>query len=186
MASYVFYGHGGREAGTSSGTYVVPPGVTIYFFALDSEILYDSAAAIIRNTLLRAHPNEMAVQGVARDIKRAWDKVPNYKLTGDSNLPDPTGVYLVGTNKSGGPAMPLLHGSSKYLSDLIGGAGKGGVLGNIIYWMACRAAPDNSNNIDDNADAVTSAINGNSMTCIEQASAQGRSPSAVKMIGSWH
>jgi hypothetical protein len=52
--------------------------------------------------------------------------------------------------------------------------------------MACRAAPDNSNNIDDNADAVTSAINGNSMTCIEQASAQGRSPSAVKMIGSWH
>lgn len=183
MATFVIYGHGGRTAGTATGTYVIPKGLSIYFYAKDGEILYDSAATVIKSFLLTGAANEVSAQAAARETKTAFETIPNYRITGDANLPDATGIYLVGQPKSAGPLAPIPHGTSYLLSDIIGGASGGGVIGTAIYWLACRAKPDNAMLTDDNADIVTSSVNGVNASCVEQGLSYGLTPSQVKARG---
>ncbi len=74
--------------------------------------------------------------------------------------------------------------TQKTLSEIIGGAGKG-VIGSNIYWLCCRAAPDNSNNLDDDKDVVTGVFRGKNIGATEEASHTGLTPSQVKQLGSW-
>lgn len=158
MANFAIITHGGRDAGTATGTYVVPPNVTLYFFTKDTELLHASASAIIEDNLLTAHPNELGVRNVAVEVKKAWDTVPNYKMTGDaagSGFRFATGVYQVGQTPAAGPVVPVAPGVTRYLSDLIGGNTGKGAIGIHIYWLACRAAPTKFSGLSAGTEIVT-------------------------------
>lgn len=98
MASYAVLTHGDRAAGTSTGTYVLPPNVTVYFFTADTLLLNSAGGEIIEDNLLTAHPNELGVRAVAAEVKKGWDTIPNYTATGDAAgvFRYATGVYRVG------------------------------------------------------------------------------------------
>ncbi|QYU67372.1 hypothetical protein J4558_20940 [Leptolyngbya sp. 15MV] len=142
MASYAILTHGDRGEGTASGTFVIPPNVTVYFFQPDTQLLNSAGGEIIEDNLLTAHPNEAGVRAIAHETKTAWETIPNYTATGDADgvFRYPTGVYRVGQDPAGGPVIAIPAGTSRRLSDIIGGQ-SGGVLGLHIYWLACRAAP---------------------------------------------
>lgn len=186
MPNLVLYAHGGRGAGTATGTYVIPRGVTVYFFEKDKEFLYDSAAKIIMNTLLSAHPNELAVQGISKESKGQFESIPNYEASGDPNIAG-MGVYLVGTPMATGQLYAIPYGTTKRISEIIGGSGSGGVAGNVIYWLACRDAKGaNSNNFQyqtkDTVMTTTGAINLNAETVVPDT---GLKPSIVRASGTW-
>lgn len=185
MVDVVVTGHGGRGAGTSKGSYVVPKGVTIYFFTKDHTVLYEGASDILMDNLCVNHPRAVAVRNAAVDVKTEYESVPNYVCYGTNDFRDASGVYRVGTNRTAGPMVAIPNGTEKRLSDIVGGSGKG-IVGSRIYWLCCRAAPDNSNNIDDNADVVTGQLTtGDDIGAVEVASAMGLSPSQVKATGQW-
>ncbi len=142
MPSYAILTHGGRGEGTSKGTYVIPPNVTIYFFQPDTQLLNSGGGEIIEDNLLTLAPNELGVRAIAHETKTQWETIPNYEATGDANgvFRYPTGVYRVGQDPAAGPVIPIPAGTSRRISDIIGGQ-SGGVLGLHIYWLACRAAP---------------------------------------------
>lgn len=142
MASYAILTHGGRGAGASTGTYVIPPKVTIYFFQPDTQLLNSAGGEIIEDNLLTTHPNELGVRAVAHETKGQWETIPNYEASGDANgvFRYPTCVYRVGQDPSGGPFLSIPAGRSRRISDIIDGQ-SGGVLGLHIYLLACRAAP---------------------------------------------
>lgn len=147
MANYVVISHGGRDVGTKLGTYVVPKGVNIFFFTEDEQLL-NAGADLIEDALLTPNPDELGVQSVAAEKFSEYETLPNYTATGASTggaFRHPPGVYLVGQSSDAGPVIPMPRGVKKRLSDIIGGASTGGVLGNNIYWLACRAAPINAN-----------------------------------------
>ena len=192
MVDIVIAGHGDRGIGTPAGTYVVPKGVTIYFFTSDSQVLYDSAAELLTKNLCRNHPKTIAIQKLAvqkGEVKREFETVPNYTCYGTDDFNDPTGVYIVGQPMSAGPAIPIPDGQEKRLSDIIGGCSNGGVIGSNIYWMCCRASPDNSNNIDDDKDIVSGSFKAGThnldLGASEQGSNMGLKPSQVKQSGQW-
>lgn len=183
MASWVIYAHGGRDAGTATGTYIVPKGVTIYFFEKDEQYLYNNAAKVIMNTLLTGHPDEAAVQAIAKETKTAYQSVPNYQASGDPNIAG-MGVYLVGLEPAVGQLVAIPAGTKKRMSDIIGGSGRGGVLGDTIYWLACRAAPTNSNvfaaTTGDKIGTSTGVMNLNAVNVTPDS---GLKPSVVRAIG---
>ena len=136
MPNVAIYCHGGRKVGTSMGTYMVPPGVTLYFFTEDTEAMKTNWATYFLERLCRQAPEEEMVKRYAFEIKRAWETVPNYQLKPDAQFRHPTGVYVVGQNVGAGPAVPI--NGPTWLSDIIGGAGRGGPIGSEIYFLACR------------------------------------------------
>lgn len=183
MVDIVVTGHGGREVGAFKGTYVVPKGVTIYFFTNDNTVLYAGASDKLMDNLCRNHPNPLRVQGAAVEIKREFEIIPNYICYGTDDFRDPSGAYEVGRRRNLGPTLPIPNNTQKYLSDIIGGAGGRGVIGSNIYWLCCRAAPDNSNNIDDNSDIVTGMFRGKPIGAVEVGSSTGLTPSQVRNRG---
>jgi hypothetical protein len=184
MGDVVITGHGGREGGSSTGTYVVPKGVTIYFFTPDHSVMYAGASDKMMDYLCAKHTYRRRVQAAAVQVKKEFDILPNYICYGTNDFRDPSGVYLVGKNRSEGPILSIPDKTQKTLSEIIGGAGKG-VIGSNIYWLCCRAAPDNSNNLDDDKDVVTGVFRGKNIGATEEASHTGLTPSQVKQLGSW-
>lgn len=182
MASYVVISHGGRDEGTKTGTYVVPKGVKVYFFTEDEELL-NAGADLIEDALLTDSPDEQGVQAVAAETYSQYETLPNYTATGASTggaFRHEPGVYLVGKTPDSGPVIPLPHGVRKRLSDIIGGQGSGGVLGNNIYWLACRAAPFNANR--ETRTAVT-YLNDLPLARQRIGKPSGLKPSDVKKLG---
>jgi hypothetical protein len=185
-----------RGAGTSTGTYVIPDGVTIYFFETDTEYLYVPAAEFIKQQLLKIHPDEAAVQAIAKETKKAYETIPNYTASGDPTSPD-MGVYMVGGRVSSATPVgselgitqiyPIPSGTSKHLSDIVGGSGAGGVLGQTIYWLACRAAPTNSNALlaVKAKDMVMTSNGMQPLNAVVDTPDTGLKPSPVKTIGRW-
>ena len=148
MASYVIICHGGRTAGTSSGTYVVPKGVTIYFFTADGVNMNGAGGTLLVNALLDPHPAELDVRALAEETKTEYETVPNYTAApGGAEFPVPTGVYLVGRGPAAGGPVTAITAKTR-LGDLIGGGSSGGSLGSHIYWLACRATPVSFNKFD--------------------------------------
>ena len=184
MVDVVITGHGGREGGSSTGTYVVPKGVTIYFFTKDHTVMYSGASDKIMDYLCAKHTYRRRVQAAAVEIKKEYDVIPNYICYGTNDFRDPSGVYEVGRSRSKGPIRSIPNNTQKTLSEIVGGS-KTGLIGSNIYWLCCRAAPDNSNNIDDSADIVTGKFRGFKIGAVEQASHTGLTPSQVKQLGKW-
>ena len=190
MPSVVITGHGGRKGGTAVGTYLIPPGVTVYFFTKDATVLYADASDAIMDKLCTAHPNELLIRGMAVDVKTAYETVPNYTCFGTTDFRDPSGAYRVGAAPLAATlVVPVPNNTEKRLSEIIGGTSSGGVIGSHVYWLCCRAAPDNSNNIDDNSDIVTGhvAFGGPLLEvgAVEVGSTAGLTPSRVRELGSW-
>jgi hypothetical protein len=187
MPNVVILGHGGRGAGTATGTYVVPPNVTVYFFEDDTHLLNTDGILEILPFLLTRHPNELVAQAAAAEVKRAFESVPNYVVEGNLDLPYDSGVYVVGQPPEAGPALTVHPGTQKHLSDLIGGQSQGGAIGNSVYWLCCRAAPTNSNNPTVNV--VRQLVDGSGNVHVlggeEVGQDMGRKPSAVSATGRW-
>lgn len=159
MASYAVLTHGDRAAGTSTGTYVLPPNVTVYFFTADTLLLNSAGGEIIEDNLLTAHPNELGVRAVAAEVKKGWDTIPNYTATGDAAgvFRYVTGVYRVGQDPAAGLIIPIPAGTSRRISEIIGGQSRG-ALGLHIYWLACRAAPINFSEFSESRKTVTTLL----------------------------
>lgn len=181
MASYAILTHGGRGAGTAQGTYVIPPNVTIYFFTEDAQLLNSSGGEVLEDNLLTAHPNELGVRAVATEVKRGWETIPNYTAAGDAAgvFRYATGVYQVGVAPAGGPVMSIAAGTSRRISDIVGGQ-SGGALGLHIYWLACRAAPTKFSALSQTI-TPTTAINGATLAGTQKA--QPVAPSMVVSSG---
>lgn len=182
----VITGHGGRETGSYVGSYLVPKGVTIYFFTPDNTVMYSGASDRLMDRLCRNHPTPDRVEKYASEVKREFTTVPNYICYGTNDFRDPSGVYLVGRRRNLGPIVPIPNNTQRFLSDIIGGASSGGVIGNKIYWLCCRAGIDNSNNIDDDADEIVGkSVAGLEMGAIEHGRGMGLKPSQVKNLNRW-
>jgi hypothetical protein len=183
MSSYVIICHGGRGEGTSSGTYVVPKGVTIYFFTADGVNMNGQGGSVLVNALLDPHPAELDVQALAEEVKKEYETVPNYQAApGGPEFPVPTGVYLVGQGPAaGGPVIAI--DSVTRLGDIIGGGSSGGSLGNNIYWLACRAKPITANSFD--RVTVTRLDDGSALGRMKVAKVSGLLPSQVAATGKW-
>ena len=187
MPNIVITGHGGRSAGTASGTYVVPKGVTIYFFVKDGQLLGTEGSDHIMDMLCQDHPDEAAAQKLAVDIKRQFETCPNYTAYGSNDFRDPTGLYTVGLPIATGLFSALIDGQQKRLSELIGGQGAGGAVGSAIYWLACRDRPGASNNADPAQVATIKDGAGNTLNMTGEmfAGDTGLKPSLVKLAGKW-
>lgn len=194
MPSLVITAHGGRGAGTSTGTYVVPKGVKIYFFTDDTLIMSEGGqwtdasgqvrkhgAMYLESLLMTTHPDELTVQGLATEVKKEYDTVPNYVASGapasDPNFTHPTGCYWVGSDPAGGPAIAIPDGIEYRLSQLIGGGSGGGVNSNTIYWLCCRYSPRNSN-----SNAIT-GVSGDTFAYKQEATDSGLKPSQIVSMG---
>ncbi len=148
MVDVAVYGHGGREKGSSSaGTYIVPKGVTIYFFVADGELFVGTPADDLFNVLADPHPKDEAVRYFATDVKKAYDKIPNYKCVSGPNLSYPAGVYQVGMKPDKGLLVKIPAAPAKRLSDIIGGMSGKGTIGSRIYWLCCREVETGANSV---------------------------------------
>jgi hypothetical protein len=187
MANILVTAHGGRMSGTSLGTYVVPKGVTIYFFVKDGQLMNSDASDVIMDNLCTANPNEAAVQALAVDVKRQYENVPDYIASGTDDFRDPTGIYTVGQSIATGLYAPIQNGSQFRLSEIIGGQSSGGVIGSVIYWLACRAKPQSWNNWS--VDVATTLPGAHGKVHLlggnQVGQAMGLKPSLVKATGSW-
>lgn len=182
----VVTGHGGRGGGTAAGSYLVPKGVAIYFFTGDHSVMYSGASDTIMDMLCTTkhyHPNKVRAAAVQK--VEGGQTCPNYTCFGTNDFRDKSGVYQVGLSRSKGPMLAIPDGKTKRLSEIIGGASSGGVIGRYVYWLCCRAAPDNSNNINDDADEVIGKVFGYKVGAVEVGSPAGMTPSKVKQLGVW-
>jgi len=141
MPDVAIYSHGRRSIGTSQGSYLIPPGVTIYFFVKDEVAFRTSWGTYLLEQLCQAHPDLNAVRQFAVEVKREYETIPNYELYPDPNgWKYPAGAYQVGLDcQNNPPLVPIMH--HIHISDLIGGQSSGGVLGNNFYYLACRWKP---------------------------------------------
>lgn len=187
MTGVAITGHGGRQVGTSFGSYLVPPGVTIYFFTKDAQLLNTEGSDHIMDKLCTAAPDMEAVKALAVETIGPFSTVPDYVCYGSSDFRDPTGVYRVGQAASSGLWMAIAPGTQKRLSDIIGGGSSGGVIASEVFWLCCRDAPHSTNNI-----AITPAFSLNTddgktllMSGDVGAEPAGLLPSQVRATGRW-
>src|SRR5262245_33980298 len=144
MADVAIYSHGRRSIGTSRGSYLIPPGVTIYFFVKDEVAFRTIWATYLLRQLCQANPDVNAVRQLAVEVKREYETIPNYEVYADANGYGPdcsfkyqAGAYLVGlTCETNQPLVTIANPIR--ISELIGGQSSGGALGNNIYYLACR------------------------------------------------
>jgi hypothetical protein len=192
MPSVAVSCHGGRGSGTSSGTYVIPKGVTIYFFTDDAINLNGGAgwtdssgqrqasgATWLEDLLLTTHPDEETVKRFATEVKREYETIPNYHASGatdtDPAFTYPTGLYWVGSDPAGGPFYRVAHNQSHPISWIIGGGSVGGVTSTTFYWLCCRYAPRNSNN--------TVSVNVGTFGLNDESQGMGLKPSQIVARG---
>jgi hypothetical protein len=166
---------------------VVPRGTTVYFFTKDGQLLGTEGSDFIMDMLCKAQPDEQAVRNLAVEVRGPFETCPNYTAYGSNDFRDPTGVYTVGLPIATGLFASLPDGTEKKLSNIIGGQGKGGVIGSAVYWLACRDAPTMSNNVEPKQVATLDDGNGNqlNMTGALFEGDTGLKPSLVKQAGKW-
>jgi hypothetical protein len=153
---------------------------------LDHSVMYAGASDKLMDRLCRNHPTPDRVEKYAVEVKTQFTTVPNYICYGTNDFRDPSGVYQVGRRRNLGPIRAIPNNTQKFLSEIIGGSGSGGVIGSKVYWLCCRAGIDNSNNIDDNADEIIGhRVGGLKMGAIEHGSSTGLKPSQVKSMNRW-
>lgn len=182
MAYSIFItAHGGRDGGTAKGTYVVPPGVNIHVFTDDAVLLKGGIGMAIEDRLTRPALDVAIVNNSATKVYNPFDLIPDYTAygthAGDPAFQFATGVYVVGTVKGAAPALPLADGSRAQLGDIIRAFRKAAPGLTDVYWLCCRAVPQNSNN--------TEEIDDGQYGLIEVPKESGLKPSQVKASGTW-
>jgi len=173
--------HGGRGQGTSQGTYVVPPGVHIQCYTDDAVLLKGSIGMKIEDRLMMPSLNIASVRKHVSKTYKPFDIMPNYTAFGapdtDGAFQMETGAYFIGQKKGKSPILPIGEGEKMKLGDIIGKfrKAKEGLVE--VYWLCCRAAPQNANN--------TSDVSVDAFGIEEQPMDMGLSPSKVAKTGSW-
>ncbi|MEJ6710292.1 MAG: hypothetical protein QNK92_16110 [Amylibacter sp.] len=121
------------------------------------------------------------VKNSATKTYNAFEMMPNYTAFG-SSAADPafqfaTGVYYVGSQKNAAPSLAIRDGAKMQMGEVIAKFRKLYPGMTDVYWLCCRAAPQNSNNaveVDDGAYGL-----------VEKPSDMGLKPSAVKQASKW-
>jgi len=173
--------HGGRDAGTSHGTYLVPPGVKIYFYVKDGELMRGDTGSKVEDTLTKPKLNINMATKAAKYVYKPYDIIPNYIAYG-SDISDPafqfaTGIYLVGSSKGQPPHIEIEDGGKEYLSDIVAYYRENHPGLVRVYWMCCRATPQNSN--------ATVDVSTGTFAMQERARDMGMKPSDVMKFGEW-
>jgi len=142
--------HGDRRAGTSKGTFVLPRGVNLYFYTDDAALLKGRAGMDIEDCLTTPSLDEDLVKANVKTLHQSLECVPNYIATGshsnDRAFQMKTGVYYVGSPKGNPPALRLRNHQQVRLSDIIYSFHKvNSSFPTDVFWLCCRAAPQNSN-----------------------------------------
>ena len=153
MVTAVCVGHGGVHQGQAEVVkdFVVPEGVTIYFFVPDGWLLKSEVADMLTYLLLSSKDKVATVKKHAMDVKKGGDKIRDWRLHGGSlggTFKMKGGVYELGscTDKvppcenlgKTTPAMDIPDKTYKHISQIICGASGNGKLGAEIFWLACR------------------------------------------------
>lgn len=134
--------HGGRNAGTSTGTFVVPKGLEIHLYVADGGLLENSIAIPLYRDLTRPIGHGRVCPTFVKRIAPALDTVPNYIAFGAEHqginadpvfLGYPTGIYQVGKQT---PSLPIPDGQQMKLSEIV--YSKKPHLTGSLHWLCCR------------------------------------------------
>jgi len=180
MAYSIFItAHGGRGQGTSSGTYLVPPGVNVHCYTDDAVLLKGGMGMAIEDRLMMPALDIATVQACVTKSYAPYDMMPNYTAFGapssDAAFQMATGSYYVGQTKGEAPSWAIGAGQKMRLSDIIAGYRKLASGLTDVYWLCCRAAPQNANNSED--------VDLDAFGMIEKPKDMGLKPSQVKAKG---
>lgn len=181
--SYSIYisAHAHREAGTKTGTYVIPPGVNLYVYTADNTLLRGDHAAVIQKWLTAGSLDIEKAKSKASRVYKQFELIPNYIASGalpaDLAFKKKTGIYYVGSDRDSPPAYHLRYKDSYTLSDIIGNFRAVDRRLCDVFWLCCRGAPQNSNNNDIRAKGLFTLLSQPKL------SGAGLSPSEVKKRG---
>lgn len=173
--------HGHRKAGTKTGTYVIPPGVNLYVYTADNTLLRGDHADTLQKLLTAGSLDIKKAKSLASRVYKQFELIPNYiacgALPGDLAFAKKPGIYYVGCDKDSPPAYQIRYKDSFPLSEIIGNFRKEDKRLRDVFWLCCRAAPQNSNNNDIMAKGL--------FTLLERPklSGAGLSPSEIKRRG---
>lgn len=187
MADYLIFGHGGRGAGTKTGTFVVPKNCNIHFFEKDGQLLNMAGATTLMQWLLCDHPYlDYVLQNEVVETFTAFQTVPNYEFDGDDaaaatcGVPA-TGVYKIGVPAASGPVITWGSGVTRRMSDFIGD--RDNAFGNNFFWCCCRATLMDTNTDTDRITATTVSIENTTKARVQLQRDVGLTPSQVVARG---
>lgn len=182
MAYSIFISaHGDRTAGTPNGTYLVPPGVNIYFYTGDEVLLKGNAGMAFEDSLTGQSLDIGSVKRSATKVYTPFETVPNYTAYGaeddDPAFQFDTGAYFVGSEKGAPPSLRLSGDQEIQMGELIGKYRMKFQGLKDVFWLCCRGAPQNCNNRID--------VDEGQWGIIESPKDTGLAPSQVKAQDSW-
>ncbi len=146
MNQYFVSAHGGRDAGTSDGTFVVPKGLEIHFYCADGQLLSNSLAIPLYRDLTRSTGFGRVCSSFVKKVARPFQTVPNYTAFGAAHSGPgadpvfqgfPTGVYRAGKQT---PCMAIPDGNQMRLSDIV--YARRPHLSGVLHWLCCRENMD--------------------------------------------
>lgn len=146
MDEYFVSAHGGRGAGTSTGTFVVPRDLEIHFYCADGTVLQNSLAIPLYRDLTRPIGYGRICSSFVKRIARPFETVPNYIAFGAEHqgpnadpvfLGYPTGVFRAGGNQ---PSLPIPAGRQMRLSEIV--YSRKPHLTGRLHWLCCRENMD--------------------------------------------
>jgi len=141
-SEYFISAHGGRGAGTSTGTLIVPKDLEIHFYCADGQLLSNSIAVPLYQDLTRPTGHGRVCSTYVKRIARPYENVPDYIAFGAQHQgPNadpvfrgyPTGVYQVGKQT---PSLPIPAGQTMKLSEII--YSKKPRLTGRLHWLCCQ------------------------------------------------
>jgi hypothetical protein len=146
MASYFISARGTirREGNRQTrAKFIVPAGVTIYFYSPSGTVLQAVYSDFIMDLLISpesTHGDELMVREAAYEVFREGELCLNYTAHTDGDpFRDPMGLYRVGKAEGRVPVIPLPNGTVRTLQQWVQGMGGGdGAFGTHFYRGACR------------------------------------------------
>jgi hypothetical protein len=146
MEEYFVSAHGGRGAGTSTGTFVVPQDLEIHFYCNDGEVLSNSLAISLYGDLRRPIGHGRVCPSFVKRVAGPFQTVPNYIAFGAQHqgpnadpafLGFPTGVFRVGRQT---PSFPIPDGHQLRLSEIV--YSRPPHLTGRLHWLCCTVNMD--------------------------------------------
>ena len=152
----------------------------MYFYTDDAVLLKGNMGMAVEDRLTTPALDVDLVRAHVKNTHQPFEIIPNYTAYG-SHGGDPafqfqTGTYYVGSAKNAAPALALNDGQQMKLGDIISAFTMANNTAPAeVFWLCCRAVPQNSNN--------TVEVSVDAFGLIEKASDMGLRPSQVVARG---
>ncbi|MET0010634.1 MAG: putative adhesin [Candidatus Thiodiazotropha sp. 6PLUC4] len=146
MNEYFVSAHGGRDAGTSTGTFVIPNDLEIHFYSADGTVLQNSLAVPLYCDLTRQTGYGRICSSYVKRIAGPYQVVPDYIAFGAEHQGAdadpvfqgyPTGIYRAGRQA---PSLPIPAGQQMRQSEII--YSRKPHLTGRLHWLFCRENMD--------------------------------------------